>query len=273
MNVLMARRGMSGTISSSASSKFIDWNSLATGVGSTLAYSFYNRRSVQQHKRILPARPVNWELTKESGILDHLQDWLLQGGYEDVELIYTCRAIENVVHMEEPIYREVFLQFLASYHFDDQPLGMDSEEMEESEAPGFGPFHRCASFDADGSFSPADYWSTISSTRYHENTVREGLMHFPAHQMFHRLISTMFWPRTDEEQVLPHELHLMWCLTRMLQTCNIPYFVADYYKQITDAPLKYIALGGGHYVMRLAQSYGLLSEHTTRGFNHSSSPL
>ncbi|KAI3708563.1 hypothetical protein L2E82_37811 [Cichorium intybus] len=278
-------------MSSSASSESIDWNSLATGVDRTLAYRFCNRRSIHQHKRILPARPVNWELTKESGILEHLQDWLVQTGYEDGELTYTCRAIENVVHMGEPIYREVFLQFLANYHFDDQPLGMDTEEMvqfrlgnhnrscslrefgyriglytpEESEASGFGPFHRHANYDADNSFSPADYWNTISSTRYHENTVREGLMHLPAHQMLHRLISTMFWPRADEERVLPRELHLIWCLTRMLQTFNIPYFVASYFKQLTDAPMKYIALGGGHYVMRLAYSYGLLSKYNTRG--------
>ncbi|KAI3700070.1 hypothetical protein L2E82_44685 [Cichorium intybus] len=260
-------------------------------VGRTQAYSFYNHRSVQQHKRILPAQPVNWELTKESGIMDHLQDWLVQGGYDNGELIYTCRAIENAVHMEEPIYREVLLQFLASYHFDNQPLGMDTEEMtqfrlgnhsrscslwefgyhiglyteEELKAPGFDTFHRRANYDADDSFSPADYWSTISSTRYHENTVCEGLMHLPAHRMMHRLISTMIWLSADEDRVLPRELHLMWSLTRMLQTCNIPYFVADYFKQITDEPLKQIALGGGHYVMRLAQSYGLLSEHTTHG--------
>ncbi|KAI3767980.1 hypothetical protein L2E82_18409 [Cichorium intybus] len=238
-----------------------------------------------------PPRAVNWELTKESGIMDHLQDWLVQGGYENGELTYTCRAIENVVHKEEPIYREALLQFLASYHFDNQPLGMDTEEMvqfrlgnhnrscslwefgyriglytqEESEAPGFDPFHRRANYDADDSFSPADYRSTISSTRYHENTVREGLMHLPAHRMLHRLISTMIWPCADEERVLPRELHLMLCLTRILQTCNILYSVADYIKQIIDAPLKQIALGGEHYVMRLTQSYGLLSEHTTRG--------
>ncbi|KAI3780893.1 hypothetical protein L2E82_10886 [Cichorium intybus] len=239
-----------------------------------------------------PSGPAG-QLGVDQGIGNHGSFARLVGprGYDNGELIYTCRAIENAVHMEEPIYREVLLQFLASYHFDNQPLGMDTEEMvqfrlgnhnrscslrefgyriglytqEESEAPGFDTFHRLANYDADDSFSPADYWSTISSTRYHENTVRKGLMHLPAHRMLHRLISTMIWPRADEDRVLPCELHLMWSLTRMLQTCNIPYFVADYFKQITDEPLKQIALGGGHYVMRLAQSDGLLSEHTTRG--------
>ncbi|KAI3516639.1 hypothetical protein L1887_15562 [Cichorium endivia] len=278
-------------MSSSASSESIDWNSLATGVGRTQSYNFYNRRSIQQRKRILPARSDNWELTKESGIMEHLQYWLVQTGYDKDKVIYTCRAIENVVNMSEPIYREVFLQFLASYHFDHQPVGMDTEEMvqfrlgnhnrscslrefgfriglyteEESEAPGFDLFHRRANYDADDSFSPADYWSTISSTRYHENTVRKGLMHLPSHRMLHRLITTMIWPRADKERVTPRELHLMWCVTRMLQTCNMPYFIADYFKQIMDALLNQIALGGGHYVMRLAQSYGLLSEHATRG--------
>ncbi|KAI3767333.1 hypothetical protein L2E82_17428 [Cichorium intybus] len=278
-------------MSSSASSESIDWNSLATGVGRTRGYSFYNRRSIQQQKRILPARSVNWELTTESGIMVHLQYWLVQTGYDKDELIYTCRAIENAVNMSEPIYREVYLQFLASYHFDHQPVGMDTEEMvqfrlgnhnrscslrefgyriglyteEESEAPGFDLFHRQANYAADDSFSPGDYWSTISSTRYHENTVREGSMHLPSHRMLHRLITTMIWPRADKERVTPRELHLMWCLIRMLQTCNMPYFIADYFRRITDAPLHQTALGGGHYVMRLAQSYGLLSEHTTRG--------
>ncbi|KAI3515885.1 hypothetical protein L1887_14790 [Cichorium endivia] len=142
-------------------------------------------------------------------------------------------------------------------------IGLYTEE--ESEAPGFDLFHRHANYDADDSFSPGDYWSTISSTRYHENTVREGLMLLPSHRMLHRLITTMIWPRADEERVTPRELHLMWCLTRMLQMCNRPYFIADYFRQIMDAPLHQIALGGGHYVMRLAKSYGLLTEHATRG--------
>ncbi|KAI3699892.1 hypothetical protein L2E82_44499 [Cichorium intybus] len=87
-------------------------------------------------------------------------------------------------------------------------------------------------------------------------------MHLLAYRMLHWLISTMLWPRADEERVLPRKLHLMWAMTRMLETCNIPYFIADYFKQLTDAPLKYIALGGGHFLTRLAHSYGFLSEHS-----------
>ncbi|KAI3780499.1 hypothetical protein L2E82_10480 [Cichorium intybus] len=151
-------------MSSSRSSESIDWNSLATGVDRVLAYSFYNRRSIYRHKRIFPSQTVNWELTKESGILEHLQDWLV---------------------LREFGYR----------------IGLYTQE--ESEVTGFGPFHRRANYTAKESFSPADYRSTISSTWYHENT----------------------------------------------------------FKQLTDAPLKYIALGGGHFVTCLAHSYGLLLEY------------
>ncbi|KAI3753534.1 hypothetical protein L2E82_25589 [Cichorium intybus] len=119
--------------SKSRSSESIDWNSLATRVSRVESYKYYNRQTIYQHKRILPARTVNWELTRES----------------------------------------------------------------------------------------------------------------------------------DEERVLPCELHLMWALSRKLQTCNIPYFIVDYFKQLTDAPLKYITIGGGHFVTRLAHSYGLLSAHNT----------
>ncbi|KAI3751045.1 hypothetical protein L2E82_22059 [Cichorium intybus] len=57
----------------------------------------------------------------------------------------------------------------------------------------------------------------------------------------------------------------MWSVTRMLETCNIPYFIADYFKEITDAPMMMTAFGGGHFVTRLAESYGLISEYTTDG--------
>ncbi|KAI3699893.1 hypothetical protein L2E82_44500 [Cichorium intybus] len=155
-------------MSSSGSSESLYWNSLATGMGRILSYQFFNRRGIYRHKRVLPSRTVNWELTKESGILEHIHEWLVQGGYEEGELTYTCRAIENAFQMDEPIYREVFLQFLASYHFDHKQTGMDTEEtvrfrlgnpnrncslrefgyrigmytQEESQAPGFGTFHR-----------------------------------------------------------------------------------------------------------------------------------
>ncbi|KAI3510411.1 hypothetical protein L1887_17382 [Cichorium endivia] len=181
--------------------------------------------------------------------------------------------------------------FLASYYFDHKQRGMDTEETmrfrlgnhdrsctlrefgyriglytkEESNSPAFEMFHRHASRTMGDSFSPAEYWGTIASTRYHENTVRECYMHLPSHRMLHRLITIMLWPRGDEEKVLPRELHLMWSVARMLETCNIPYFVADFFKQITDAPMTITALRGGHFVTRLAESYRLISEHMTSG--------
>ncbi|KAI3708161.1 hypothetical protein L2E82_37264 [Cichorium intybus] len=205
MNIHLARRGLlcarrderlnnavifnfvisAGTMSSSASSELIDWNSLATGV--------------------------------DQGIGNRGASARLPLGMDTEEMVQFRLGNHNrSCSLREFGYR----------------IGLYTEE--ESEAPGFDSFHRRANYSADDSFSPADYWSTISSTRYHENTVREGLMHLPTHRMLHRLISTMIWPRADEDR-------------------------------ITDEPLKQIALGGGHYVMRLAQSYGLLSEHTTRG--------
>ncbi|KAI3690806.1 hypothetical protein L2E82_49014 [Cichorium intybus] len=142
-------------------------------------------------------------------------------------------------------------------------IGLYTEE--ESDSPAFGVFHRHASRTMGDSFSPADYWATIASTRYHENTIRECYMHLPSHRMLHRLITIMLWPRADEGKVLPRELHLMWSVTRMFDTCNIPYFITDYFKEITDAPMMMTAFGGGHFVTRLVESYGLISEHTTDG--------
>ncbi|KAI3739204.1 hypothetical protein L2E82_29603 [Cichorium intybus] len=277
-------------MSSNANSESLNWNSLATGVGRVQYNKFYNRRGIYRQKRVLPARTVNWQLTQESGIMEHLQDWLVQGGYEEGALTDTCQALENAFNMTEPVYREIILQLLSSYHFEKADTRMDSPDTvqfrlgnhnrncslrefghriglyteEESETPAFRTFHRWASCTMSDSFSPGDFWSMISSARYHENTIRESYMHLPAHRMLHRLIATTLWPRADEERVLPHELYLMWAVTRMLETCNIPYMIADYFKELTDAPLTHIALGGGHFVTRLARSYGLLSEHTTR---------
>ncbi|KAI3723570.1 hypothetical protein L2E82_35248 [Cichorium intybus] len=186
-------------MSSSGSSETLDWNSLTTRTDRVCAASFFNRRGLCKHKHILPSRTVNWDLARESGILDHLKDWLVQGGYEEGELTYTCRALENATQMNEPVYREVFLQFLASYHFDHKQKGMDTLETvrfrlgnhdrnctlrefgyrirlyteEESQSPAFEVFHRRASRTMGDSFSPAEYWGTISSSRDHENTARE----------------------------------------------------------------------------------------------------
>ncbi|KAI3767703.1 hypothetical protein L2E82_18055 [Cichorium intybus] len=73
--------------------------------------------------------------------MEHLERWLVQEGYEANELTYTCRAVEAVFRMEEPVYSE-----------------------EEFETEGFELFHRRANYAPNDSFSYADYWATISST-------------------------------------------------------------------------------------------------------------
>ncbi|KAI3739100.1 hypothetical protein L2E82_29492 [Cichorium intybus] len=210
-----------GVMSSIASSESLDWNSLATGVGRARYNQFYNRRGIYRQKRVLPARTVNWELTQESRIQEHLQGWLLQEGYEEGALTYTCQALQNAFHITEPVYHEVLLQFLSSYHFEKVHTGMDSPDTvqfclgnhdrecslrefdyriglytkEELETPAFKTFHRWVSCIMSDSFSPGDFWSTISSARYHENTIQESYMHLPAHRMLHRLLTTILWPR------------------------------------------------------------------------------
>ncbi|KAI3700773.1 hypothetical protein L2E82_45411 [Cichorium intybus] len=225
----------SRTMSSSGSSDSIDGNSLPTQINNFDRRTFQNRKVLFPHKRILPAQMVNWELTRDSGILEHLENWLVQGGNEN----RSCSLREFGYRLR--LYRQA-----------------------ESEENGFEQFHMRANYAPDDTFSYADFCATISSTRYHENTISESHMHLLSHRMLHRLISTMLWPRTDADRVLPRELHLMCALMRKLQTCNIPYFIADYFKQITDAPLKFVAIGGIHFVMHLALSYGLLTPHNVR---------
>ncbi|KAI3690807.1 hypothetical protein L2E82_49015 [Cichorium intybus] len=96
-------------MSSSGSYETIDWNSVTTQIDRVRAASFFNRRGLCKNKRVLPCRRVNWDMARESGIWDHLKDWLVQGGYEDGELTYTCRALENATNMNKPVYREVYL--------------------------------------------------------------------------------------------------------------------------------------------------------------------
>ncbi|KAI3724646.1 hypothetical protein L2E82_36429 [Cichorium intybus] len=67
-----------GTMSSSGSSETIDWNSVTTQIDGVRAASFFNRRGLCKNKRVLPCRRVNWDMARESGIWDHLKDWLKQ---------------------------------------------------------------------------------------------------------------------------------------------------------------------------------------------------
>ncbi|KAI3700716.1 hypothetical protein L2E82_45354 [Cichorium intybus] len=88
-------------------------------------------------------------------------------------------------------------------------------------------------------------------------------MHLPSNRMLHRLLVTMFRPRVDIDRVSYHEIYFMWSMISKLKVCDVPFFIAVYFKRIANAPLEIPAIGGRHYVMRLAQSYGLLSHYET----------
>lgn len=64
-------------------------------------------------------------MTRELRILENLDPWLTQEGYKDNELTFTCRAFDAQFRMNEPVYRKALLEFLASFDFDREPLGID----------------------------------------------------------------------------------------------------------------------------------------------------
>lgn len=137
--------------------------------------------------------------------------------------------------MNQPVYREPLLEFFATFDFDRESLGIDDPDaimfrlgnvirtcsitefgvrlgiytQAELDGEGFAPFLRSVAKASSYSLSYADFWGTISCTRYHANTVLEGHMHLPSHRMLHRLISTMFWPRADMDLVTYHDLYFM----------------------------------------------------------------
>src|SRR5581483_7405655 len=195
------------------------------------------------------------------------------------------RAWERIFDMAETLYRELILEFVATFRFEenkaldefDQPcmsfrlggvwhsislvdlavaLGIYTQA--EVEAPGFLEY-MFASEKRMNDFDPSLAWAVLGSGNYGGNLKVKGLLN-SSDRLYHRMLVNAVNARSSsEEKISTYDLWLLDQLTTDDKYPNAPYIVAMQLMK-GSGYREGSRMAGGQYVTRLARHFGVLTD-------------
>ncbi|PWA80942.1 protein ROOT HAIR DEFECTIVE 3 [Artemisia annua] len=209
-------------------------------------------------RQIEPARTIDWELLEQFNLADEIRG-LLGIEYTNGEVKIKSPEWGNLFSIVEPIYRELCLEFFATYQFNEK-----SRDYTNDKALTFrlgGSDHSCSVKEFGcGEVAPAKnfnyarFWSTIGQGSYDITSLRASDIHSPIHRILHRMIAHTITGRKQTNRVTQMDLWYLHNLLNQDKFCNVAHCLASY---LTEAAgrTKTSPICGGHFVTRLAKSY------------------
>lgn len=207
---------------------------------------------------------------------------------------FTCHAWDTLFHFQEPIFREITLEFLSTVQFEQYRdlsdrtaisfrLGGVSRECsvmelgirlglytrEETASPMFSTFFEACHRIPPEEFRLADVWGMLANEAYDSHTAVESMLRSPVHRVLHRLIASTVNHRKGSDKVPVDDVFYLWCLTSEGVCLNLPYTLAVFLSRKAKGAKKNSPISGGHLISRLAASYDVFSSPHARGLTRS----
>ncbi|KAJ9539390.1 hypothetical protein OSB04_032123 [Centaurea solstitialis] len=237
-------------------------------------------------RQILVPRRVDWDLLQVMGMRNEIRAKLEKHAYdEEGSEYFICHAWERIFDFAETLYRELILEFVATFRFEEekaldefyQPcmsfrlggvwhsislvdlavaLGIYTQA--EVEAPGFVEY-MFASGKRPDDFDPSLSWAVLGSGNYGGNLKVKSLLS-SSDRLYHRMLVNAVNARSSsEEKISTYDLWLLEQLTTDDKYLNAPYIVAMQLMK-GGGYREGSRMAGGQYVTRLARHYGVLTD-------------
>ncbi|KAJ9553457.1 hypothetical protein OSB04_017502 [Centaurea solstitialis] len=237
-------------------------------------------------RQILVPRRVDWDLLQVMGMRNEIGDKLEKHAYdEEGSEYFICHAWERIFDFAETLYRELILEFVATFRFEEekaldefyQPcmsfrlggvwhsislvdlavaLGIYTQA--EVEAPGFMEY-MFASGKRPDDFDPSLSWAVLGSGNYGGNLKVKSLLS-SSDRLYHRMLVNAVNARSSsEEKISTYDLWLLEQLTTDDKYPNAPYIVAMQLMK-GGGYREGSRMAGGQYVTHLARNYGVLTD-------------
>ncbi|KAJ9547041.1 hypothetical protein OSB04_019584 [Centaurea solstitialis] len=237
-------------------------------------------------RQILVPRRVDWDLLQVMGMRNEIGAKLEKHAYdEEGSEYFICHAWERIFDFAETLYRELILEFVATFRFEEekaldefyQPcmsfrlggvwhsislvdlavaLGIYTQA--EVEAPGFMEY-MFASGKRPDDFDPSLSWAVLGSGNYGGNLKVKSLLS-SSDRLYHRMLVNAVNARSSsEEKISTYDLWLLEQLTTDDKYPNAPYIVAMQLMK-GGGYREGSRMAGGQYVTRLARHYGVLTD-------------
>ncbi|KAI3739927.1 hypothetical protein L2E82_30341 [Cichorium intybus] len=190
---------------------------------------------------------------------------------------FTCHAWDRLFHFQEPIFREITLEFISTVHFEQHKeltdrtafsfrLGGVSRECsvldlgirlglymrEETVSPRFSTFFEACLKHQPEEFHLVYVWRLLADEVFNSHTAVESRTRSPVHRLLHRLVATMVNHRKGGEKVSVDDVFYLWCLLSEGVCLNVPYTLAVFLARKAKGAKAKSPISGGHFISRLA---------------------
>ena len=82
-----------------------------------------------QARIVVVRRSIKWSLLREIGVEDEVRSYFKREAKDELGNIkFTCNALDKELNIEEPIYQELVLEFVATYSFDENKSREDVQK-------------------------------------------------------------------------------------------------------------------------------------------------
>ncbi|KAJ9546972.1 hypothetical protein OSB04_019515 [Centaurea solstitialis] len=237
-------------------------------------------------RQVLIPKRVDWDLLGSMGVENDIKAILEKHAYdEDGNEYYICHAWERVFDIAETLYREIIVEFVATFRFDpikalgefhqtcmtfrlggvwrslsliDFALALGIYTQSDVDAPGFEEYMWATSKRPDG-FDPRLAWSILGDGDYHGNLKVKGFLASSDRLLHRMLIQAVSARSSSEEKVTVQDLWLLEQLSTDDKYPNAPYLIAA---QLAKASgyREGSRIVGGQYVTLLAKHFGVLTD-------------
>ncbi|KAJ9546654.1 hypothetical protein OSB04_019197 [Centaurea solstitialis] len=236
-------------------------------------------------RQILMPKRVDWDLLGSMGVENDIKAILEKHAYdEDGNEYYICHAWERVFDIAETLYRELIVEFVATFHFEaikalrefhqtcmtfrlggvwrslslvDFALALGIYTQSDVDAPGFEEYMWATAKRPDD-FDPRLAWSILGDGDYHGNLKVKGFLASSDRLLHRMLIQAVNARSSSEEKVTVQDLWLLEQLSTDDKYPNAPYLIAA---QLAKASgyREGSRIVGGQYVTLLAKHFGVLT--------------
>ena len=237
-------------------------------------------------------RTLDWNLLDRLGARANIDIYLTQE-FHTGNLTFTCSAWKRALNLREPICKELVIEFIASYEFDEDTARRDStsrpikyrlggqwQELsvvnlavhlglyieEEVRHRAFQTFlDRCALWKSDQT-NLSEIWAELGLGPFSAPNTKVRRLKYPDHRVIHQmLVNTVHQRKSSHDKVDNIDLWLLEQIVNDNCFTNVPFVSA---KMFIDARgyIKKSSLLFGQYITRLTRSHGVLSERVVNSF-------
>ncbi|KAJ9544890.1 hypothetical protein OSB04_024597 [Centaurea solstitialis] len=237
-------------------------------------------------RQILMPKRVDWDLLRSMHVENDIKAILEKHAYdEDGNEYYICHAWDRVFDIAETLYRELIVEFVATFRFDaikalgefhqscmtfrlggvwrslslvDFALALGIYTQLDVDAPGFEEYMWATAKRPDD-FDPRLAWVILGDGDYHGNLKVKGFIASTDRLLHRMLIQAVNARSSSEEKVTVHDLWLLEQLSTDDKYPNAPYLIAA---QLAKASgyREGSRIVGGQYVTLLAKHFGILTD-------------